>query len=233
MNMSAIMDVLNCFIEEASRSNPHSLVLKGGTALSHHHLKGHRDSEDLDFDAPEPERENVDRIVTWIKDILKKIRSEGKIKGFEITRSTFAKTDRYHMKISISTHREHHTKIDIDFGEIRGPLEYEGELGFYTKERMLISKLLTYRSRKTLKDIYDIHFLLKVVDQDLYDNRSALFDLVDDVIEMLENEELEKNYRQAFMNADMRFKYLKERDLTNFKDRTIRSLNIFRNQLGR
>ncbi len=229
--MSAIMDILSCFITEASRSNPHSLVLKGGTALSHHHLKGHRDSEDLDFDAPEIERENIDRIITWIMEILKKIKSEGKITEFDIIKSTFAKTNRYHIKISISTHREHHTKIDIDFGEIRGPLEYEGELGFYTKERMLVSKLLAYRSRKTLKDIYDIHFLLKVVDQDLYDNRSALFDLVEDVIEILGDEELEKNYRQAFMNADMRFKYLKERDLTNFKDRTLRSLNIFKNQL--
>lgn len=202
------MDILNLIIKEIERDNPHSLILKGGTALFYYHLKGHRDSEDLDFDAPESERENIERIVSWFEGILIKIRNEGYIKNFRIIKSTFSKADRYHMKIGLMTHRNNLTKVDIDFRPINSKVEYKGELGFYSKEGMLVSKLLTYRSRRTLKDVYDIHHLLKVIDHTRYESRSDLYELVSEVVNILDDEDLENNYRSAFRNSDMNFKYL-------------------------
>ncbi|MCK5774005.1 MAG: nucleotidyl transferase AbiEii/AbiGii toxin family protein [Thermoplasmata archaeon] len=231
--MSRLMNILKLIIKEIEKGNPHSLILKGGTALSYYHLNGHRDSEDLDFDAPEKERGNIEQIISWFNEILIRVQKDGHIKDFKVLKSSFSRADRYHMRISLMTHKENSTKIDIDFRPITGHLEYNGELAFYSREGMLVSKLVTYRSRKTLKDIYDIHHLLKVVDSSRYENRSDLQVLLGEVIAILEDDELEKNYRSAFQNIDLKFKYLKERDLRSFKDRTLRDLKIFRNRLSR
>ena len=50
--MTRILEILDRFLDGVRGNNPFRLVLKGGTALSLHHLPGHRESEDLDFDAP-------------------------------------------------------------------------------------------------------------------------------------------------------------------------------------
>ncbi|MEA3558605.1 MAG: nucleotidyl transferase AbiEii/AbiGii toxin family protein [Candidatus Thermoplasmatota archaeon] len=214
-----------------TRSNPFNMVLKGGTALAYHHLDWHRTSEDLDFDAPLEIKDKIEEIEKWFIELLDEMVKEGKIRDFIITKSAFVNTDRHHMKLKITTHNDLYSKIDIDFKKIRSELEYDGELGFYSSEHMLISKLLTYRSRGTLKDIYDIHYLLKEIDPECYDNRSELVELVEEVITKLQEEDLEKIFGKAFANVDLRFRNLRSKELPVFKDRTLRELNIFKNKL--
>lgn len=49
--MPRILEILKSILDEIRKSNPFGLILKGGTALAIHHTSGHRESEDLDFDA--------------------------------------------------------------------------------------------------------------------------------------------------------------------------------------
>ena len=230
-DMTVLMEIIREIIEKMIRSNPFGMILKGGTALAYHHLNWHRESEDLDFDSPLVNKEHIENIKEWFNGLFNELIKDGTIREFEITKSSFAGTERYHMKIRFKTHRDLHTKIDIDFREITSELEYDGELGFYSSEHMLVSKLITYQGRGTLKDIYDISHLLKAVDPESYTNRSKLAELVGEVIMRLEGQDLNRIYSKAFENVDLRFKNLKKKDLPAFKKRTLRDLNIFRNQL--
>lgn len=45
--MTRTIELLNLYLNNIRGNNPYKLVLKGGTALAVHHLKGHRESEDL------------------------------------------------------------------------------------------------------------------------------------------------------------------------------------------
>lgn len=162
--MTAMMEIIKKLIEKMKTSNPYSLVLKGGTALAYHHLNWHRESEDLDFDSNIEKMSEVDEIVKWICGLLDELVNEEVITHYVITKASFAQTQRYHMKIKLVSYKEFLTKIDIDFRDIKSEIEYDGELGFYSSEHMLISKIRTYISRGTLKDIYDISYLLRIVD---------------------------------------------------------------------
>jgi predicted nucleotidyltransferase component of viral defense system len=229
--MSTLMDIIRKIIEKMTRSNPYSLVLKGGTALAYHHLNWHRDSEDLDFDSPKNNKENIENIQKWLAGLFDELVKDGIISEYRITKSSFANTERFHMKILFRTYKDLHTKIDIDFRDINSEFEYDGELAFYSSEHMLISKLNTYMSRGTLKDIYDISCLLRIINYERYSNRTKLALLVEDVIKRLEGEDITKTYAKAFANVDLRFKNLKKKDLPSFKKKTLKDLNIFKNQL--
>lgn len=229
--MTAMMEIIKKLIEKMKTSNPYSLVLKGGTALAYHHLNWHRESEDLDFDSNIEKMSEVDEIVKWICGLLDELVNEEVITHYVITKASFAQTQRYHMKIKLVSYKEFLTKIDIDFRDIKSEIEYDGELGFYSSEHMLISKIRTYISRGTLKDIYDISYLLRIVDHKKYSNREKLVEYVDMVISKLEDEDINKIYSRAFENVDLKFKSMKKRDLPAFKNRTLRELKVFRNQI--
>ena len=56
------MDIIKQIIHKMTLSNPFEMILKGGTALAYHHLDWHRESEDLDLDAPSKYKENIGEI---------------------------------------------------------------------------------------------------------------------------------------------------------------------------
>ena len=61
--MVRILEILDKMLDKIRADNPYGLVLKGGTSLALHHLKGHRESEDLDFDVDERKRDEVEKII--------------------------------------------------------------------------------------------------------------------------------------------------------------------------
>ena len=230
--MARILEILDRLLDKVREDNPYGLVLKGGTSLALHHLKGHRESEDLDFDVDENLNVNTEKIVDYIEELLSQMKTEGTISDFKVTKKGMAATNRYHISLIIETYKPFQSKIDLDFVRLPANLEYEGELGFYTKERMFVGKLLTYASRKEFKDLYDIAYLLKTVEPSQFPEPEKLADLVDNVLDVLENEEgLVKSYKKAFRNVDLRFKNLKENQVTDFIEKTKRDLRTFRNRL--
>jgi predicted nucleotidyltransferase component of viral defense system len=223
--------IIERMIDLMTQSNPHHMVLKGGTALAYHHLNWHRDSEDIDLDSPIENKGSIQSVKLWISTILEEMVEEGTINSFEIQKEAFSNRERFHMKIRLKTYKDFTTKIDIDFKEIGDNLEHVGELGFYSPERMLVLKLNAFTSRFTLKDIYDISYLLKKVDPDRYSNRKKLAEAVGGAIDMLEREDIGKIYDKAFSNIDLRLKNLNKKDIPGFQKRCIRDLKVFRNQL--
>ena len=226
-----ILELLDLILQKVREDNPHKLVLKGGTSLALHHLKGHRESEDLDFDVDISKKGSEEEIAEYLIDLLRQLESEGAIKGFKITKKGMAATDRYHMNIKIITYKEVLTKVDLDFVRLPTNLEYEGELGFYSIERMFVGKLLSFSSRRLFKDLYDIAHLLKNVESISFTEPEKLSDLIDKVLIILEKGELIESYKAACRNIDLRFKDLKEPQVKPFVEKTIRKLRMFRNEL--
>jgi len=229
--MARILKILDSILDEVRKSNPYGLVLKGGTALAVHHTSGHRESEDLDFDADREYLKRVPEIESYIAGILEETVRKGIIQGYEIKKKGFAATDRYHMNILLHTHKPHRTKIDLDFVQLPDNLEHEGELGFYSAERMLVGKLLTYESRRELKDIYDIAHLLRMVEARAFEKREKLAELVGRIIESIRDDALIKSYERLLESIDLRFKNLRSKNVKNFLERTRRDLWVFRNEL--
>ncbi len=229
--MARILEILDSMLDEIRKSNPYGLVLKGGTALALHHAKGHRESEDLDFDAAVKYLKRVGEIESYLVDIFDETVRKGTLRGYEIKKKGFASTDRYHMNMVLHTHKPNRTKIDLDFVELPGNLEYEGELGFYTSQRMLVGKLLTYESRKELKDIFDIAHLVRLVREEDFGEREKVAELVERTIEITGDEALVDSYGKLLSSIDLRFKNLRRSDVRAFLKRTRRELRISRNQL--
>jgi len=229
--MARILEILDSVLDEVREYNPFGLVLKGGTALAIHHIKGHRESEDLDFDADRRYLNRVMEIESYLMSILDNTVRKGQIKGFELKKKGFASTERYHMNILLHTYKSHRTKIDLDFMELPDNLEYEGKLGFYTAERMFVGKLLTYGSRKELKDIYDIVHLLRLVEARGFKEREKVAELVHRVIESAGDNALVTSYERLLEAIDLRFKNLKSKNVKSFLIRTLRDLRVFRNEL--
>ncbi len=229
--MARILEILDSMLDEVRESNPYGLVLKGGTALALHHTKGHRESEDLDFDADIKYMGRMNEIESYIVEIIEKTVRNGALRGYEIKKKGFASTNRYHMNMVLHTHKAHRTKIDLDFVELPEKMEYEGELGFYTSQRMLVSKLLTYESRKELKDIYDIAHLVRMVNAEDFDEPEKVAGLVERTIEITGDEALVDSYGKLLQRIDLRFKNLRRSGVKGFFKRTRRELRIFRNQL--
>ncbi len=69
--MTRILEILEKFLREVEKNNPFNLVLKGGTALSIYYLNHHRESEDLDFDAPKDLANKYKEIENYLITILK------------------------------------------------------------------------------------------------------------------------------------------------------------------
>ena len=229
--MARILEILDSVLDEVRKRNPFELVLKGGTALAIHHLRDHRESEDLDFDADLKYLKRMPEIESYIVDILEETVRKGRLKGYEVKKKGFASTNRYHMNILLSTYKPHRTKIDLDFVQIPDNLEYEGKLGFYSAERMFVGKLLTYESRKELKDIYDIAHLLRSVEARGFKERKKVAELVNRVIESAGDEALATSYERLLDSIDLRFKNLRSKNVKSFLKRTLRELRVFRNEL--
>jgi predicted nucleotidyltransferase component of viral defense system len=229
--MTRIMDVLDLVVDKLRKDNPYGLVLKGGTSLAIHHTPKHRESEDLDFDVDIKKKGQAEEIALSIEAILQELMGSGIITKYRVTKKGMAATDRYHMNLIIETYKPFQTKMDFDFVNISQNLEYEGKLGFYTKERMFVAKLMTFVSRRELKDIYDISYLLKVVEPGSFPEAEKLAILIEKAVNTANNGELVASYRKTLRNLDVRFKNLSEGKVSDFMNSTIRQLRAFRNEL--
>jgi len=229
--MARLIEILDKLLDCDRADNPFGLVLKGGTALAIHHLQGHRESEDLDFDVPVSFRPRNAEVENHIKGRLKKLEADGVIKGFEIPKAGFASTDRYHMTVIVMTHVRYQTKIDLNYRAMPQDFEMEGQLKFYTSERMLVDKLLTFSSRGALKDFYDISLLLDKVKAASFKEPEKIAGLVDAVIEKASGQGLTNDFKQELRATDLRFHHLKENGVESFVTRTIRNLRKFGNEL--
>jgi predicted nucleotidyltransferase component of viral defense system len=229
--MTRIIDILERFLDGLKDDNPFSLVLKGGTALAVHHLPKHRESEDLDFDAPAEFRSKNQEVVRYIKERFEKLKKDGVIKGYDIPKAVFASTDRFHMTVLLMTHVKYQTKIDLTYRSMPEQLEMEGQLRFYTKERMLVDKLLTFSSRGELKDIYDISLLLEKVDAGSFKERIKVAGLVQRAGVRCCAKDTLVDFRKEMQAADLRFRYLKESGVDSFLTRTVRNLRRFESEL--
>lgn len=225
------MEILNIVLDKIREDNPYGLVLKGGTSLTFHHVPGHRESEDLDFDLDSCYRDRAEEIANYLKGLLQDLLEDGEIKEFHISKQGMSSTDRYHMNITIETYKRFQTKIDLDFVTLPEKLEYQGKLGFYTAERMLVAKMLTFTSRREFKDLYDVAHLLRKVEPASFPEPEKLAKLMDEVLQICEDDTLIRSYKKAFRNIDLRFKNLKESQVRTFIEKTKRQLRTFRNQL--
>jgi predicted nucleotidyltransferase component of viral defense system len=229
--MVRLFDVLKALLDRMKEDNPFGLVLKGGTALAVHHLPGHRESEDLDFDAPIELRQRNAEIVKYFKERLEGLRRDGVLTGYEIPKAVFASTDRFHMTVLLAAHVRFQTKMDLTYRPMPDELETDGQLRFYTSERMLVDKLLTFASRGGLKDLYDLSMLLEKVKAGSYREPAKLAGLVDRTIERCNASGMVADYGRELRHADLRFRYLKESGVEAFVARTARNLRRFRNEL--
>jgi len=229
--MARLIDILDKFLDGVRKDNPYGLVLKGGTALAVHHLPGHRESEDLDFDVPMTFRPRNQEVANYIKDRLDKLKATGVIEAFELPKAVFASTDRYHMTVIVRTHTRYQTKIDLNYRTMPVDFEMEGQLRFYTSERMLVDKLLTFSSRGALKDFYDISLLLDKAKADSFKEPKKIAGLIDAVIEKGSGQGLTDEFIHELRATDLRFHNLKENGVGSFVARTIRNLRTFRNEL--
>jgi predicted nucleotidyltransferase component of viral defense system len=231
--MARLIDILDKFLDGVRADNPFGLVLKGGTALAIHHLPGHRESEDLDFDVPISFRPRNAEVENHIKGRLEKLKADDVINGFEIPKAVFASTDRFHMTVIIRTHVRYQTKIDLNYRVMPEDFEMDGQLRFYTSERMLVDKLLTFSSRGALKDFYDISLLLDKVKAGSFKEPRKIAGLVDAVVEKASGQGLTNEFKQELRATDLRFHHLKENGVESFVTRTIRNLRQFRNKLAK
>jgi len=231
--VARIMDILELMLDEIKKDNPYGLVLKGGTALALHHLLRHRESEDLDFDVPLQHLPESELVSTYLKAILLKLKSDGRISNFQIRKEGFSSKAVFHMNLVVTTHRQYLTKFDLSFLEVPPEIELDGKLGFYTAKRMLVMKLLTFVSRENLKDLFDIYHLLRTVKPSELQESNKVADLVDKVIDICEQPDLIRIFKRTLENIDLHFQDLKEKNLSTFIERTIKALKAFRNQLRR
>jgi predicted nucleotidyltransferase component of viral defense system len=231
--MTRILEILDRFLDGVRKDNPFHLVLKGGTALSVHHLPGHRESEDLDFDAPGELRPRNSEVVLYVRGIFDKMRTDGAITGYDIPKAVFASTERFHMKVVLLTHVKYDTKIDLTYRPMPDHFEMEGQLRFYSSERMLVDKLLTFASRGELKDFYDISLLLEKVNATAFNEPAKVAGLVQKDIEKGSTKEIVADFRAQMRATDLRFHFLKESGIDSFIVKTIRNLRRFKNELMR
>ena len=200
------------------------------------HLNNHRDSEDLDFDCDIKYKESVGDVLEYIKNIFTNLKNEKLFTEYKINKAEFSAKQRYHISLEITTHKKYLSKIDIDFREIqKEKLLKENKLYLYSKEYLFVSKLITFKSRKNLKDLYDIYFLLKHIKSDSFYGNVEVVKLLTEVIDnmKIEEEHLLKLFKEAFKNTDMNFAHLKEKDIKSFYENVTRELNKLKNQISK
>lgn len=228
--MARILDVLEEFLREVEKSNPHRLIGKGGTILSLFYLGRHRESEDLDFDTM-LEKSQYRKIETYFISILERLKRKGFIRSYSMGKSGLATTNRYHMNITLETYKKFHTKIDVDFVKPVKSLEKKGELRYYPIERLFIGKLIAFTSRKEFKDIYDLSHMINKLDLEIFKGNQNVSRLIDDAVKAIESEEVVLLYKKAFRNVDLRFKSLKEPKIEEFVAKLVRDLRLLRNRI--
>ncbi len=229
--MAKLLAILQKFLEEIERHNPHKLVLKGGTALSLYYFNHHRESEDLDFDADLSEKHNYKEIQNYFADILQKLMDDKVIKDFRIKKHGFAATEMYHIKIELETYKIYETKIDVNFVEIPKNIEKIDHLYLYPVERIFITKMITFCSRKEFKDLYDLSYVIKKINLEVFAGNKNVLELIDELIAIVESENMMSLYKQAFRNVDLLFKNLKESQVEKFVGKLVRDIKILRNKL--
>ena len=229
--MSKMLDILEDFLNEIEKDNPYKMIGKGGTILSLFYLNKHRESEDLDFDTT-LEKSQYKNIESYFILILERLKSKGIIKSYSKGKSGLAATNRYHMNITLETHKTFHTKIDVDFVEPVKSLEKKGKLFYYPVERLFIGKLITFIDRKEFKDIYDVAYMIPKLDLGIFENNPNVAKLIDDAIITIEKEEIVPLYKKAFRNADLRFKFLKESGIEKFVGKLVRDLRVLKNKIS-
>jgi predicted nucleotidyltransferase component of viral defense system len=106
-----------------------------------------------------------------------------------------------------------------------------GKLNLYSKERMFITKLVTFISRKEFKDIYDIAHLVDKIDIKQFIGKENVIKLIQDTIQTILQEDLNKMFKMAFRNVDLKFKKLKESRVETFIKETVNKLRIIVNKL--
>lgn len=229
--MARILDVLEEFLREVEKSNPHGLIGKGGTILSLFYLGRHRESEDLDFDTM-LEKSQYRKIEAYFISILERLKRKGFIRSYSMGKSGLATTNRYHMNITLETYKKFHTKIDVDFVKTVKSLEKKGELRYYPIERLFISKLIAFTSRKEFKDIYDLSHMINKLDLEIFKGNQNVIRLIDDAVKAIESEEVVLLYKKAFRNVDLRFKSLKEPKIEEFVAKLVRDLRLLKNRIS-
>ncbi len=229
--MTKILDILQEFLCEIEKNNPHKLIGKGGTILSLLYLKKHRESEDLDFDTLS-ERSQYKNIERYFISILEKLKKEGLIKNYSKGKSGLATTNRYHMNIVLETYKTFHTKIDVDFVKSVKSLQKKEQFLYYSLERLFVGKLIAFINRREFKDLYDLAHIIPKIDLKVFKNNSHVSNLISDTIKTIDNEDIVSLYKKAFRNADLRFKYLKESEIEDFVKKLIRNLRILKNKIN-
>ncbi len=229
--MTRILTILEEFVKEMEKDNPYGLVMKGGTALSLLYLNHHRESEDLDFDADISLIKEHEKIEAYFIRILETLKQKNILKNFSKGKSGLASTNRYHLKLRLETYKVFDTKIDVDFVELPSNLKSKGKLLFYTPERLFVTKMVAFISRKELKDVYDIIHLIPQINTDIFSKNQNVMCLIDDVINTISNEDVTKLFKNAFRNVDLRFKYLKESEVNQFSVQVSKALRLLKNKL--
>lgn len=230
--MTRVLSILREFLKEVELDNPYKLVLKGGTALSLFYLNHHRESEDLDFDSDISNMKKYREVEKYFISILKRLKEKQMLKDFKLGKRGLASTNRYHMKLRLETYKTFQTKIDVDFVELPKKLEKKGELYFYTKERIFITKMITFTNRREFKDLYDLSYLLPKVDITPFIRNREVIKLIDNLIRILGEEDVVRLYRSAFRNVDLRFRDLKPSQVGSFVSRFVKNMRILRNKLS-
>lgn len=226
------MEVLKAFCKEVEQENPFGLVLKGGTALALYHFN-HRESEDLDFDADIQLREDYQKLEDYFKHIFDKLQQQRLIVEYRITKSDFAATNRFHLKVELKTAKTYYSKIDLDFVELPLIMEARGELRLYPLERMFIGKSIAFVQRKEFKDWYDLAYLAPRVEVEKIIKRKEVAELLQRVIDTAQEHDIKTMFKLAFRNVDLRFKDMKEPKIEEFSRATIQKIRKVINTLQR
>ncbi len=232
-DMVKIMELLNKIIEKMENNNPYELVLKGGTALAILYLNHHRESEDLDFDADVKYLDDHMGIRDYFIGIFEDLKEDGIIDDFIVGKSGLAKTNRFHMKIQFISYNSFKTKLDIDFVKLSDKLKHQGELLFYSIERMFISKVITFTERQEFKDFIDIAYMIPKIDFGVYENKGKLAELLERMIESVDEKTLLKRYDTITRNVELKIKGLRRGEISRLIERTFRDIRVAINVLKR
>lgn len=230
--MTRVLSILGEFLKEVELDNPYKLVLKGGTALSLFYLNHHRESEDLDFDSDISNMKRYKEVEKYFISILKRLKEKQILQDFKLGKRGLTSTNRYHMKLQLVTYKTFQTKIDVDFVELPKKLEQKGELYFYTKERMFITKIIAFNNRREFKDLYDLSYLLPKIDITPFVHNQEVIKLIDNLIRIIGEEDIARLYKSAFRNVDLRFRGLKQSQVDTFVSKFVKKMRILRNKLS-
>lgn len=226
------MEVLKAFCKELEKENPFGLVLKGGTALAVYHFN-HRESEDLDFDVDISLKKDIQKLEEYFKAIFNRLQQNKLIVEYKITKSDFAATNRFHLKVELKTAKTYYSKIDLDFIELPATVEKRGELGLYPLERMFIGKSIAFVNRKEFKDLYDLAYLAPKIAAEKIVKKKEVAELLQRVISTAQTQDTATMFKLAFRNVNLKFKDIKESKIDEFVAATLQKIRKVISTLNR